>query len=227
MRRDVDAYLACGRPIGGFARIRCPRCQSEQGSPSSCRTRNLCPSCQAKRSAVFAEWVTKKVLLDVGHRHVVFTVPKALRGLIERDRRLHGLMAQAAWDTLRDALREAALEPDGVPGAVVALQTFGSFGANFHPHLHVLVTEGVVTRDGRFHPVIWPGRRELEERFRRRFLELLRNARRLSASFHETLLSWRRSGFSVDASQRVAVGEAARLRRLARYANHRRIRESN
>ena len=75
-----------------------------------------------------------------------------------------------------------------------------------------------MTPDGRFHPVIWPGRRELEERFRRRFLALLRQAHRLSASFHETLLSWRRSGFSVEASQRVAVGETERLRRLARYA---------
>ena len=64
-------------------------------------------------------------------------------------------------------------------------------------------TEGVITGDGRFHPVIWPGRRELEERFRRRFLTLLEKAGRLSASFHETLLSWRHSGLSVDASQRV------------------------
>ena len=27
-----------------------------------------------------------------------------------------------------------------MPGAVVSLQTLGSFGANFHPHLHVLAT---------------------------------------------------------------------------------------
>ena len=94
-------------------------------------------------------------------------------------------MARAAWDTLRDALREAALEPDGVPGAVVALQTFGSFGANFHPHLHVLATDGVFTRDGRFHPVIWPEEAELEERFRRRFLLLLERAGRLRPETRE------------------------------------------
>ena len=45
-----------------------------------------------------------------------------------------------------------------------------------------------------------------------------RRAERLSASFHETLLSWRRSGFSVDATQRVGTGEEKRLERLARYA---------
>ena len=156
-------------------------------------------------------------MLDVAHHHVVFTIPKALRGLIERERRLHGLMAKAAWGTLRELLSAAACEPEGVPGVVASLQTFGSF-ANFHPHLHAIATEGVITPDGRFHPVIWPGKRELEEGFRRRFLTLLEKAGRLSSSFHTTLLSWSHSGFSVDASQRVAAGEDVRLERLARYA---------
>ena len=218
VRRDVFAYLACGRPLGGFARIRCPRCRGEHLLAFSCRTRNLCPSCQAKRSAVFAEWVAEHVLAGVAHRHVVFTVPKSVRGLIERERRLHGLMAKAAWETLRDALSGAALEPDGVPGAVVSLQTFGSFGANFHPHLHVLASEGVFTKDGRFHPVIWPEETKLEERFRRRYLLFLERAGRLRPETHERLLSWTHSGFSVKTTQRLAAGERARLERLARYA---------
>lgn len=36
-----------------------------------------------------------------------------------------------------------------LPGMVISIQTFGYF-ANFHPHLHALVTNGVLTRDGRF-----------------------------------------------------------------------------
>ncbi len=218
VRRSVFAYLDCGRLHGGFARIRCPKCHAEHLLAFSCRQRGICPSCQAKRSAIFAEWLVEEVLLDVAHRHVVFTIPKALRGLIERERRLHGLMAKAAWETLREMLSKAACEPGGVPGVVASLQTFGSYGANFHPHAHILCTEGVLTPDGRFHPVIWPGKRELEGVFRRRFLALLEKAGRLSPSFHETLLSWRHSGFSVDASQRVAAGESGRLERLARYA---------
>jgi len=136
----VSAFRDCGRLHGGFARIRCPGCGGEHLLAFSCRTRNLCPSCQAKRSAVFAERVVGEVLLEVAHRHVVFTVPKALRGLIERERGLHGLMARVAWGVIREGLCEAAVEPDGVPGAVVSLQTFGSYGANFHPHLHAVVS---------------------------------------------------------------------------------------
>jgi hypothetical protein len=126
-------------------------------------------------------------------------------------------MAKAARDTLGTLLAEAAVEPGGVPGAVVSLQTFGSFGANFHPHLHVLVTEGVFTRDGRFHPVIWPEEAALEERFRRRFLERLERVGRLRPQTRERLLGWRHSGFSVKTTQRLVPGERARLERLARY----------
>ncbi len=63
------------------------------------------------------------------------------------------------------------MRADGGAGVVASLQTFGSF-ADFHPHVHVIATEGVTTPDGSFHPVTWPRKRQLEERFRRRFLTL-------------------------------------------------------
>jgi hypothetical protein len=37
-----------------------------------------------------------------------------------------------------------------VPGIIVAVQTFGD-RINFHPHLHLLLTEGGVDRAGIFH----------------------------------------------------------------------------
>jgi len=55
VRKSVDAFLACGRPEIGFARVRCPDCRAEYLVPSSCQTRNFCPSCQQKRALLFAE----------------------------------------------------------------------------------------------------------------------------------------------------------------------------
>ena len=167
---------------------------------------------------MFAEWLATDLLFGVPHAHVVLTVPKRLRGLIERERRLHGVMARAGYRTLREALSEAAAEPTGVPGAVVSLQTFGAYGANFHPHLHVIVTGGVFTKDGRFHPVVWPSESELERRFQRNFLDDLVRAKRLRPETRERLLGWRHSGFSVKVSQQIAASERTRLERLARYA---------
>ena len=113
---SVDAYLACGRLQGGFARLRCAGCGAEHLLAFSCRTRNLCPSCQSKRSAVGAVWLEASVLLDVPHRHVVLTIPKKLRGLIERDRALHGVMARVGYDALRRALAETAPSSEDASG---------------------------------------------------------------------------------------------------------------
>jgi hypothetical protein len=71
--RTVEAYLDCGRLHGGFARLRCPQCAGEHLLAFSCQTRNFCPSCQAKRAALFAEKLQDEIHAPVPHRHVVFT----------------------------------------------------------------------------------------------------------------------------------------------------------
>ena len=45
----VGRYLDCGKPMCGFARIRCPECAREYLLTFSCKTRHFCPSCHAKR----------------------------------------------------------------------------------------------------------------------------------------------------------------------------------
>jgi len=62
-----------------------------------CRTRNFCPSCQAKRSARFAAHVITEILEPVPHRHVVLTIPRVLQGRFRRERRL---LAHAARDAI-------------------------------------------------------------------------------------------------------------------------------
>ena len=93
---SVEQFLACSRLQGGFARIRCPSCRSEHLLAFSCRTRNFCGSCQAKRAALFAEKLAAEILPSVSYRPWAFiTIPKAIRGLFERERRLLGLLSRA------------------------------------------------------------------------------------------------------------------------------------
>jgi hypothetical protein len=82
----VEAYLACGRLERHFARIRCPNGRAEPLLACSCRTRNFCPSCQAKRSALFAEHIVTETLEPVPHHRIVLTIPRVLRGLFQRER---------------------------------------------------------------------------------------------------------------------------------------------
>ena len=72
-------YLDCGILRYGFARIRCDHCHNEYLIAFSCKTRSFCPSCHAKRSVVFSEWVCDEVLEPVTHKHYVFSIPKILR----------------------------------------------------------------------------------------------------------------------------------------------------
>ena len=125
--RTVHEYLECGRPEGGFARIRCPSCRGEHLLAFSCQTRNFCPSCQAKRAALFAEKLATEILADVPHRHVVFTVPKAIRGLFERERRLLSILTRCAHRSTETLLREVVDDPKARIGTVASIQTFGDY----------------------------------------------------------------------------------------------------
>jgi len=57
-----------------------------------------------KRAVKFAEHLYKNVLEDVPNRHVVFTVPKRLRGYFRYDRKLNTVLFQAAWRSVAAVL---------------------------------------------------------------------------------------------------------------------------
>ena len=65
--RSVDQYLECGRLRSGFVHIRCPTCHGEHLLAFSCRTRNLCASCQAKRAVLFGERLCAEIVAPVAH----------------------------------------------------------------------------------------------------------------------------------------------------------------
>ena len=73
------------------------------------------------------------------------------------------------------------------------------YGANFDPHAHALVSDGVFNRDGEFLPLPAPDPDAVMEVFRRLFLERLHRAERLSETFMHNPLSWVDPGFSVFA----------------------------
>jgi len=59
--------------------IRCPDCAEEYLLAFSCKTRELCPSCAANRSAATAALLAEDVLEEVAHAQWVFVIPKMLR----------------------------------------------------------------------------------------------------------------------------------------------------
>ncbi len=99
---------------------------------------------------------------------MVFTIPKVLRGIFRKRRQLLSLLFHSAIDTLTESFRLQLGLAEGKLGAVAAVHTFGDYLV-FHPHLHVLVADGLFAPDGRFHCLPQGAIGPMTELFRHRF----------------------------------------------------------
>ena len=86
-----------------------------------CRTRGVCSSCQAKRAALFAEKLTSEILPPVAYRHWTFTIPRAIRGLFERERRLLGLLSRTAYESILKSFQTLFGREDVRPGCLISI----------------------------------------------------------------------------------------------------------
>jgi hypothetical protein len=213
---QVLRYLDCGLYENGFARIRCPECAEEYLLAFSCKTRELCPSCAAKRSAATAALLAEDVIEEVGHAQWVFVIPKMLRRYFLHHRELLGGLSRAAWETVLELMRAAVDDETFRPGMVAVVQTAGDM-ANFHPHVHALIPRGGWSRDGVWIPVPFVDEHSAELLFRHRVMRLLQDEGLLSDERTELLLSWRHTGFSVHNRVYVEPEDQAAVERLARY----------
>jgi len=213
---QVRRYLDCGLFESGFARGRCPGCRAEYLLAFSCKTRDLCPSCAAKRSAVTAALLRDDVLEDVGHAQWVFVMPKMLRLYFLHHRELVGGLARAAWETVLELMVAATGEQTLRPGMVAVVQTAGEL-ARWHPHVHAMVSRGGWTREWGWVPIGYVDEHAAELLFRHKVIRLLQDEGLLTGERTRLLLSWRHTGFSVHSRVRVEPEDGAAVERLARY----------
>ncbi len=215
-RRALRRYLDCGLFENGFARVRCPDCHAEYLLAFSCKTRELCPSCAARRAAATAALLREEVLEEVGHTQWVFVMPKMLRPYFLHHRELLGGLARAAWETVLELMVAGTGEEDLRPGMVAVVQTAGDL-ANWHPHVHALVSRGGWTRDWQWVPVAYVDESAAELLYRHKVMRMLQEEGLLAEERTELLLSWRHTGFSVHNRVRVEPEDQPAVERLARY----------
>ena len=216
VREVADKFLACGILDHGFARVRCTACTHEYLLAFSCKGRYFCPSCHAKRLTLWTLWLEDTLLAPMPHRQVVLTIPKRLRPWCLYRRALLGDLARVAARTVTAAVRALTREPALAVGVVACIQTHGS-RANWHPHIHMLVTDGGFRADGTFVP--WPAHDTgtLTEAFRRAVLRLFVRRGIFEADDARAMLAWPHAGFHVHDAVWVPDGDTAFATRLARY----------
>lgn len=139
----VRKIIACRTPALGCHLYTCPKCQRIEVVPHSCKSR-FCPTCGKHATDRWSVGVLND-LLDVPYHHLVLAVPADLRSVLSFGRPATlSLLFRAATE----ALSQWARKYHGMRlGIVAVLHTFGS-DLKWHPHLHLLVTEGGLSLDG-------------------------------------------------------------------------------
>ena len=99
---------------------------------------------------------------------------------------------------------------------VAAVQTAGDL-ANWHPHVHALVSRGGWTGDWQWVPIAYVDENAAELLYRHKVMRMLQGEGLLTEERTELLLSWRHTGFSVHNRVRVEPEDGRAVERLARY----------
>ncbi len=212
----IYKYLDCGDFHMGFARVRCEDCGHEYLLAFSCKRRQFCPSCHQKRVVEYGEWLLTNVLKDVPHRQWVFSIPKRLRIYFLYDRKLLAKLSVCAWKVINTYLKSAVPHNDAVPGASIAVQTYGDF-LNFNPHLHAIVSDGCFLSTDSFSVAPAFMVTDLSRVFQHEVLKMLKKAGKINDVIIENMLSWHHSGFQIYIGDRIYPSDKTGLGNLARY----------
>jgi hypothetical protein len=124
IQQVAEAFIRCGDPRFGVARLQCsnPECRAETFRPFSCQRYTLCPSCSQKRTLLFAEFLSRRLLLRLPHRVLTFTVPKILRPAFRFHPRLFAEVSRLIARLVRQFHAQAARQPL-LSGCVLAYQS--------------------------------------------------------------------------------------------------------
>lgn len=193
VKENLEAYLNCGLLDHGAARVYCENCQHSFFVAFSCKGRNLCPSCSAKRAVKFAEHLYDEILSEVKHRHIGCGIPKQLRPYFKYDRKLLTILFRAAWLAIKENLLS---DTEGVPGLVFTAQTSGE-ALNWNPHLHGMISDCLFLADGTSKPLGRINTEALSRSFAKHVLADLVKRELIEPELQERILSQDHTGFNI------------------------------
>lgn len=139
--KAVSAMRSCRTEALGIDHYVCKECGEISCVYHSCKNR-FCPTCSWKDTLDWADRM-KDQMLDIPHRHVVFTVPHSLNGLIKKNQcELLSILFKVSADTLKDWMKH---KHNLTPGIISVLHTFGE-KKDYHTHIHMIVSWGGITK---------------------------------------------------------------------------------
>ena len=160
--QSINKFLACRDMSKGFIKFKCPLCPIIHKLPLTCKSK-LCPSCSFKYSRIWSFNIMKHIL-NIEHRHVLFTIPKECRQFFFYDRKLLSKLSAVVNEIFkfcfhnisRKKLRKNKIskfsrkyftDSDIVHyGLISIIHTFGR-DLKWNPHIHAIVSLGGFTKN--------------------------------------------------------------------------------
>jgi hypothetical protein len=175
--RALQDLAACRTAYFGGHLKQCDHCGGQVYAYHSCRNRH-CPKCHGDQTE---RWLAQQEtrLLPCPYFLVTFTLPAELRPLAFAQQKIvYGLMMRCAGA----ALQKLALDPRYVGGRLGALAVLHTWTRTmlYHPHVHLLVTGGGLSHNGRewlaANPAFLMAEAALAKIFRGKFCAALKQA---------------------------------------------------
>ena len=165
IKASINKFLLCRDFKAGFIKYTCTECGHYHTIPITCKSR-LCPSCGFKYSTT---WTQKMIndILNIPHRHILFTIPEELRAFFSYDRTLLSKLAKAVNEVMKYQFHNMHKKiarkfkvPKSSPnyftnsdivhyGLITVIHTFGR-DLKWNPHIHALVSLGGFTKNFSF-----------------------------------------------------------------------------
>ena len=142
---NIDKMIHCGDPSFGGAMYGCPHCGNLKFVPFRCHSR-FCPTCGNKYAMERTTSMSFK-LVNVTHRHCVFTIDKSLREFFLKDRSLLDCLFHSANSVITRMFYKMNKSKNFTPGFIMVLHTYGR-DLKWNPHIHCLISEGGYSDDG-------------------------------------------------------------------------------
>jgi hypothetical protein len=223
--KEVDKMLKCRDLKQGYSEYCCPRCREYKYVAFTCKSR-FCTSCCKKATEDWVEQLRKE-LLNVPHRHIVFTIPEKLRKVFLKDRKLIKVLSDSAAETILSYLWEGSKKQRPTPGIVCVVHTFGR-DLKWNPHIHALVTEGALRKDKEWKVITFFHFEMLRKRWQHVLLKNLK--RKLPRSLEvkrmiDAMYREQKEGFYVHAKNRMRNAKGA-AQYIGRYVSRPAMAES-
>jgi hypothetical protein len=140
--KAVAAIRSCRTEALGVDHYVCEDCGEISQVYHSCKNR-FCPTCSWKDTMEWASRIEDQ-MLDIPHRHVVFTLPHKLNNLINDNKwTLLSALFKAAAEAIKDWI---TYKYKLTPGIISVLHTFGEV-KQMHPHIHMILSWGGINKD--------------------------------------------------------------------------------